>query len=558
MKFKKPMVLLIRDGWGIGDGGPGDGTALAKTPNMDRIKAKYPRCTLEASGEGVGVRAGSQGSSEVGHLNMGAGRIVAQEVVRIDQTIRDGSFFSLPRLKAAADNCRKKGSKLHLMGLVQDQGVHATDEHLFALLEFAKKENLSNVCIHFFSDGRDTPPRSAQTYLDRLEAKMKEIGVGRVASVIGRYWAMDRAENWGRVEKAYRALTLGEGLKAASAKEAIDAAYARADAQIAAGKEKEGTPPESDEFIQPTLMVDASGRPTGIIEAGDSVIHFNYRQDRAIQLANAFVLDSFTNFNRGAKLDIHFSGMTRYYDEFTFELIPPMNMANLLGEVLSVAKLWQLRIAEYQKYRHVTSFFNGKLIEAYPMEDRVQVESITIPENQKPEMSAYEVTELVLEAVTGGIGAIRAKAPTMKGVEGQFDTKSAIDANRLKDTYDVIVLNYANGDMVGHTGDLAAATKAIEVVDECMGKVIDAVLAKDGVVIVTADHGNAEQMIDPKTGKPQTSHTLSDVDCVLVGNDTAGVKMVKRGVLADIAVTMLELLQMPIPKEMTAKSLLAK
>jgi len=542
INMKKPLLLVIRDGWGIGNRDRGDAVNKAATPNMERFIAGNPHNTLVASGEMVGVRSGSQGSSEVGHLNMGAGRIVEQEVLRVDKIIRDGSFFSEPLLLAAAENCRKNKSAFHIMGLVQNQGVHATEEHLFALLDFAKRQGLCDVFIHFFSDGRDTPPRSALVFLDRLEKKISEFGVGIISSVIGRYYAMDRGNNWDRTKRAYDAMVCGNGaFHASSAREAIESAYKRVDACGVS---------ENDEFIQPTLLM-SDGR--GLIKPGDSVINFNYRQDRAIQLARAFVEPNFADFERGEKLDICYVGLTRYYDEFAYAVIPPMNMSNILGGILSKNGLSQLRIAEYQKFKHVTSFFNSKTLKPFPLEDRVEVESISTPENKTPEMSAYEVTEIVLRAVEGSISEMRRFTEEKHGATFEGDT---ISEERGRDTYDVIILNYANCDMVGHTGDLNAAIKAVEVVDECVGRVVDAVLKRGGAAIITADHGNAEQMIDPTTGKAQTSHTVKDVELILATNDSASFKLKAAGKLSDIAPTMLELLGLPIPREMTASSLL--
>ncbi len=548
-------MLLIRDGWGIAPAGAANAVTAANTPNMDALLAKYPMCTLEASGEAVGVRAGSQGSSEVGHLNMGAGRIVEQEIVRVDNLIKSGELFKAPRLLQAVERCKTQGKKFHLMGLVQDQGVHATQEHLFAFLKFLSEQGVKNVCIHFFSDGRDTPPKSALTFLDALEAKIAEYGVGSVATVMGRYWSMDRAENWERTEKAYRTLLEGQAeFKTSSPREAIEKAYMRAEDQKAAGDDII----ETDEFIMPTIIVDESGQPTGLIEPGDAVLHFNYRQDRALQLTRAFVDEDFNEygFARGPLPDVFYMGLTRYYDEFEFGLVTPMNMANLLGEVLSKNNLRQLRIAEFQKYKHVTSFFNGKMVEPYAGEDRVQVDSITIPEDQKPAMSAYEVTELVLTAVNDGISAVRAAAES--AADASLELGADLSAGcPLDETYDVIVLNFANCDMVGHTGVFDAAVKAVEAVDDCLGKVVSAVLARGGQVLVTSDHGNAEKMMDDE-GNVQTAHTTSLVECVLVTENAAEFKLIDQGKLADVAPTMLQLLGMEIPKEMTARSLIKK
>ena len=546
----KPLMLLIRDGWGIGKGGPGDAVAAARTPNMDRLLAEYPHCTLDASGEPVGVRDGSQGSSEVGHLNMGAGRIVEQEILRVDKMIREGTLFVVPRLVEAVERVKANGGAFHLMGLIQDEGVHAHNDHLFAFLDFLAKSGAENVVVHFFGDGRDTPPRSALTFLDALEAKMAEAGVGRIGTVMGRYWAMDRGENWDRTEKAWRALCFGEGdYTARSAREAIEAAYARADKEAAAGEDIV----ETDEFIRPTVIVDEAGAPVGRLHDGDALLHCNYRQDRAYQLTLAFAEPGFDKFSLEGAPDVFYMGLTRYYDEFAYALVPAMNMAHLFGEVLAENGLRQLRVAEFQKYRHVTSFFNGKLVEPYAGEDRIEVESITIPEDQKPEMSAYDVTPIVLTAVRDGIAAARSAAeacPTAK-VQTGADLPAGCP---LDETYDVIVLNYANCDMVGHTGVFEAAVQAVEAVDDCVGQVTDAVLSVGGTVLVTADHGNAEQMIDAD-GRPQTAHTTSPVHLVYVGADKR--PLVKHGKLSDIAVTMLELLGIPKPEEMTAQTLLA-
>ena len=442
------------------------------------------------------------------------------------------------------------------------------ESHLYALLELAKRSRLDRVYVHFFSDGRDTPPRSALTYLERLEKRMADLGIGKVASVMGRYYAMDRDRNWARTKLAYEALTQGTGYRAVSGRQAIEAAYGRADEAIrkaqAAGREVEEVV-ETDEFIRPTLIADDTAEPLGLIKPGDSVIFFNYRQDRAIQISMAFVEADFDqpDFKRGPRLDIAYLGLTRYYDSFDHYVLPPMDMSNLLGEVLAEHGLWQLRISETQKFRHVTSFFNSKREEPFPGEERVLVASPRGPEDQKPEMSAYEVTELVLTAISDGIGAMRQVARTTEGVTlceagtpASNGNAAGTPAGNLDDTYDVIILNYVNGDMVGHTGVLEAAVKAIEVVDECVGRVIDAVLARGGVAIVTADHGNAEQMVDPETGEIQTAHTTNEVDLIYVGSDAGAIELRPRGILSDIAPTMLQILGISQPAEMTARSLL--
>ncbi len=552
--MNRPLVLLVRDGWGIGPDYDGNAVLAAETPVTDRLRETYPMCTLAPSGEAVGLRPGSQGSSEVGHLNMGAGRIVEQEVVRVDKAIADGSLWRVERFAQAVAHCKETGATFHLMGLVQDQGVHATQDHLFAILRRLAGEGLTReqVAVHVFSDGRDTPPQSALDYLGELEKVMAECGVGRVASVMGRYWAMDRGENWDRTARAFQALTAGEGRAASSAREAIEQAYRRAEQQKAAGEDLV----ETDEFIRPTLIVGDDGTPISLIEPGDAALHTNYRQDRAIQLSKAFYEERFDEFDRGPRPDVIFMGLTRYWDEFDWYLVAPMNMEQLLAQVLADHGLRELRIAEYQKYKHVTSFFNGKVLEPFPGEDRIQVESITIPEDQKPEMSAYRVTELMLTAVTDGIAAARQAA--RDGEDSKLELGPELDdgPGRLDETYDVIVLNYANCDMVGHTGVFDAAVKAVETVDECVGKVVEAVLARGGICLVTADHGNAEQMTVPETGAIQTAHTTSPVECFFVSSDADRRGLVEHGKLSDLAVTMLELLGVAVPKEMTANSLL--
>jgi 2,3-bisphosphoglycerate-independent phosphoglycerate mutase len=559
--MRAPIVLIVRDGWGIGRDYPGNAVTLAHPEVLAHILSTYPHTVLGAAGRAVGLRPGYQGSSEVGHLNMGAGRIVEQEIVRVDKLIESGEIFRHAALLGVTEHCRQRGSALHFMGLLQDQGVHATEEHLYALLELARREKLTRVFVHVFSDGRDTPPRSALTYLDRLERKMTALGVGTIASIMGRYYAMDRALNWDRIQRAYDCLVHGKGFRAPSAKIAIEQAYARADATLtarAAGGVPAGTIVESDEFVQPTLITGPDGNPFATIQAGDGVVHFNYRQDRAIQLTKAFVEDDFTDFARGPRLDVSYRGLTRYYDEFPYGVLPPMNMDELVGEIASKAGLWQLRIAEYQKYRHVTSFFNGKRVAPYPGEDRVLVPSVTVTEDQKPEMSAYEVTELAVVAIRDGIAAVRARAAVTPGCEVEIEPSRTLPAERGLGTYDLIVLNYANCDMVGHTGVLDAAVKAVAVTDECIGRVIEATRARGGTVIVTSDHGNAEQMLDPDTGAVQTAHTTNDVECVLVSDERRGTKLRPHGVLADIGPTVLELLGLPIPAPVTAESLIER
>ena len=557
-RMPRPIVLIIRDGWGIGRDYPGNAVALAHPPVLQHLLTTYPHTVLGAAGRDVGLRPGYQGSSEVGHLNMGAGRIVEQEIVRVDKLIESGEFFRHPALLDATAQCTRLGSALHLMGLVQDQGVHATEEHLYTLLELARREGLARVFVHVFADGRDTPPRSALVYLERLERKMAELGVGRIASVMGRYYAMDRALNWDRTARAYDALVHAKGLTAPSARAAIVQAYARADQTLAAraaGTVGDDVLVETDEFIQPTLIAGSDNRPLASIHPGDAVIHFNFRQDRAIQLTRAFVEETFTGFARGPRLDICYRGLTRYYDDFPYAVLPPMNMDALVGEMVSGAGLWQLRIAEYQKYRHVTSFFNGKRMQAYPGEDRILVPSVTVTEDRCPEMKAYPVTDLVVTAIRDGIAAARRLAGEMEGVRLDLEPSRALPEERGRDTYDLIVLNYANCDMVGHTGVLPASVRAVEVTDECIGRVIAAARERGGAVLVTSDHGNVEQMIDPETGDVQTAHTTNDVEYVYVRDDDRTRQLRTRGVLADVGPTVLQCLGLGVPPEMTATTL---
>ncbi len=548
--LSKPLVLIIRDGWGISSETAGNAVLAANTPNYDEYMKKYPTSVIETSGEAVGLVQGSQGSSEVGHLNLGAGRIVEQEVVRINKLIDAGDFFSHPKLMEGISHCREKKSALHLMGLVQNEGVHAMDTHLFALLELARREKIGKVYIHFFSDGRDTPPRSAMRYLEKLEKVLKEKGVGVIASVIGRYWAMDRDKNYERIRSAYDCLIEGKGEKAASAKEAIEKAYLRADEQIKNGSDII----ENDEFILPTKIVDASENPIGLIHPGDTVIHFNYRQDRAIQLSKAFLspTECGKSFSDVSIIDVMFLGLTKYYDDFKNNVLPPMNMNNLLGQVTAANGLCQLRIAETQKFKHVTSFFNGKAEAPFALEERILVASPKVPEDQKPQMSADEVTELAVIAITKGIAAVR---DACKGHNDITLTRAAIDESKTAETYDLIVINYANCDMVGHTGVFDAAVKAVETVDRCMGRVVEAALTKGGTILITSDHGNAESMLDPKTKDVMTAHTINPVELILV-SDSIKIEQLHDGVLADIAPTLLTLLGVPLPAEMTGHVLI--
>ena len=510
--MKKPTVLLILDGYGERKEKEGNAIALARTPVMDRLKKEFPYVEGQASGLFVGLPDGQMGNSEVGHMNMGAGRIVYQELTRITKSIQDGDFFENKALKAAVEHCKKEDSALHFMGLVSSGGVHSHIEHIYGLLELAKRAGLKKVYLHAFLDGRDTPPDSGKSFLLAVEKKMQELGVGEIATISGRYYAMDRDKNYDRVEKAYRAMVDGTGEKASSVEEAIDASYAKK---------------VYDEFVLPTVIEKDGAVHT--VSDGDAMIFFNFRPDRAREICHAFCDDDFSFFERGARKNIFFVCFTDYDPT-----IPNKHVAfekeeihNTLGEVVSNLGKNQLRIAETEKYAHVTFFFNGGKEEPYENEDRILVPSPKeVPTyDLKPEMSCYTVTEKLTEAIHSG-------------------------------KYDLVVANFANPDMVGHTGVLPAAIKAIEVVDECMGKVVDAVESMHGNLFILADHGNADIMIDEKTGEPYTAHTTNPVPFILVSEEKH--KLREGGCLADVAPTLLELMGIPQPKEMTGKSLLEK
>ena len=510
--MKKPTVLLILDGYGERKEKEGNAIALAKTPVMDRLKKEFPYVEGQASGLFVGLPDGQMGNSEVGHMNMGAGRIVYQELTRITKSIQDGDFFENKALKAAVEHCKKEDSALHFMGLVSSGGVHSHIEHIYGLLELAKRAGLKKVYLHAFLDGRDTPPDSGKSFLLAVEKKMQELSVGEIATISGRYYAMDRDKNYDRVEKAYRAMVDGTGEKASSVEEAIDASYAKK---------------VYDEFVLPTVIEKDGAVHT--VSDGDAMIFFNFRPDRAREICHAFCDDDFSFFERGARKNIFFVCFTDYDPT-----IPNKHVAfekeeihNTLGEVVSNLGKNQLRIAETEKYAHVTFFFNGGKEEPYENEDRILVPSPKeVPTyDLKPEMSCYTVTEKLTEAIRSG-------------------------------KYDLVVANFANPDMVGHTGVLSAAIKAIEVVDECMGKVVDAVESMHGNLFILADHGNADIMIDEKTGEPYTAHTTNPVPFILVSEEKH--KLREGGCLADVAPTLLELMGIPQPKEMTGKSLLEK
>ena len=503
---KKLVMLMILDGYGYSANTEGNAIYAAKTPVMDKLLEKYPHTLINASGLDVGLPNGQMGNSEVGHTNIGAGRIVYQELTRITKAIGDGDFFENDAFLKAVENCKKHGSALHIYGLLSDGGVHSHITHMFALLELAKRSGLTKVFVHGFMDGRDVSPTSGIEYVKQLEDKMKELGVGKIGTLSGRYYAMDRDNRWERVEKAYAALVYGEGVKENSAVEAIQKSY---DAGV------------TDEFVVPTVISDDAK-----ISENDSVICFNFRPDRAREITRTLVDGDFEGFKRrNGFFPVHYVCMTQYDAKMpnVDVAFKPEELKNTFGEYISNKGLSQLRIAETEKYAHVTFFFNGGVEAPYENEDRALIPSPKVATyDLKPEMSAYEVTDEVLKRINSG-------------------------------KYDAIILNYANCDMVGHTGVFECAVKAVETVDECMGKVIDAVLAQGGTVCVTADHGNADQMLDPVTHDVFTAHTTNPVPFIVAGTDC---ELRSGGRLADIAPTMLELMKLDKPDEMTGESLI--
>jgi len=502
----KPLAIIIMDGFGISSEEKGNAIAKANKPNLERFWKNYPTTTIKASGLAVGLPRGQMGNSEVGHLNLGGGRIVYQDYTRISLAVEEGKLCHNPVLEQAMKNVGK--GKLHLIGLLSDGGVHSHITHLFALLEMAEQMGLERVYVHAVLDGRDVPPRSALTYFKELKEKFSEIGIGKVATVSGRYYTMDRDKRWDRVEKAYRCLTDGEGLKAETAEKAVEQSYERG---------------ENDEFLQPTVVDSA-----GLIEDGDSVIFFNFRPDRAREISRAFVDGDFREFPT-KPIKVHYTCMTRYDATLKAPIaFPAQNLSNTLGEVISRKGLCQLRIAETEKYAHVTYFFNGGKEQPNPGEDRVLIPSPKVATyDLKPEMSAYEVRDEVIRRIDSG-------------------------------KYDLIVLNFANPDMVGHTGIFDAAVKAVETVDGCVGSVVDEIIKVGGAVILTADHGNAEKMLDVTTGQPHTAHTTNPVPLSLIASDKVKRKLRDDGILADVAPTVLQLLGIEQPKEMTGRSLISE
>ena len=514
----KTTVLMILDGYGLSEKSPNqvktDAIAMAKTPNMDKLMEGFPFVNGSASGMDVGLPEGQMGNSEVGHTNIGAGRIVYQELTRITKSIQDGDFFENKALLGAVENCKKNDSALHLYGLVSDGGVHSHNTHLYALIELAKRHGLTKVYVHAFLDGRDTPPTSAKDFMIELEAKMKEIGVGEIATIAGRYYAMDRDTQWDRVQKAYDALTLGVGNTAESAVACMDATYAE---NI------------NDEFVVPTIIT-KGGSPTATIKANDSIIFFNFRPDRAREITCAFCEDNFSHFPRkDGKLALYYVCFTDYDPSVTgkFVAFEGQSLANTMGEYLASQGKTQLRLAETTKYAHVTYFFNGGVEEPYKGEDRKLIPTPEVATfDLKPEMSAEGITEAALEAIAS-------------------------------QKYDLIVMNYANPDMVGHTGIIPATVTAVETVDNCVGRVFDAVAKADAQMFVCADHGNADKMVDEKTNEPFTAHTTNPVPFILVNCKNAK-GLDNGGKLCDISPTLLDMMGLQQPKEMTGRSLLLK
>lgn len=508
---KKITALMILDGFGVREAAEGNAIQLEGTPNIDALKAAYPYTTLGASGMSVGLPDGQMGNSEVGHLNIGAGRIVYQELTRITKAIHDGDFFEKKEFLDAMENCKTHGTALHLLGLVSDGGVHSHMDHLLALVEMAKRQGLEKVYIHCFMDGRDVPPDSGKGFIQQLSDKLKEIGVGEIATVMGRYYAMDRDNRWERVQKAYAAMVLGEGETAECPVCAMKKSYEN---------------DVMDEFVLPTV-IQKNGKPVAKIQANDSVIFFNFRPDRAREITRALTQPDFDGFQREL-FPLFYVCMTQY--DKTFQNVEvaykPQVLKNTLGEYLAKLGKKQFRIAETEKYAHVTFFFNGGVEQPNPGEDRILIPSPKVATyDLKPEMSAYEVADKAVELIEGG-------------------------------EYDVMILNFANSDMVGHTGVLEAAEKAVKAVDECTGKVVDAIRRMGGQVMITADHGNSEMMVDPETGGPFTAHTTNPVPFILVSDQYQGAELRTDGILADIAPTLLQLMGEEKPEEMEGKSLI--
>ncbi len=509
MARPKPVLLIILDGWGYRAEREANAIALARTPNYSRLLADYPWTLVYTSGERVGLPDGLMGNSEVGHLNIGAGRIVYQEITRIDAAILRGEFFKHPLLLDLMRHGRE--TRLHFLGLLSDGGVHSHQEHLYALLRMAKENGALDVFVHVFLDGRDTPPTNGVEYIAALEQKMREYGVGKIATVMGRYYAMDRDNRWDRTQKAYDAMVNGEGKKARDPISAVKESY------------NQGV---TDEFVVPVVITNQGGGPTATIRSGDAVMFYNFRADRARQITRALTQTDLDKFpRRNFPQELQFVSMTQYDKTFTLPyLFPPQQLGHILASVMADQNLKNLRVAETEKYAHVTYFFNGGVEKAYPGEDRILVPSPKVTTyDLKPEMSAPGVMETVVKAVNEG-------------------------------SRDVLIVNFANADMVGHSGKLEAAIKAVEAVDACLGEIYKAVRAKGGAMIVTADHGNAELMVDPETGGPHTSHTTNPVPLILI-SDQLPSRLREGGALADIAPTLLGVMGILPPPEMTGRDL---
>jgi len=511
---QRRVILVVRDGWGYTEETAGNAAYIAETPNSDRYMEQYPWTLLKCTGNAVGLPEDTQGGSEPGHLTMGAGRVVWQPLEEINRSIRDGSFYEKQPFLDAIRRCRETGGKLHLAGLLSDQGIHGTTSHLYALLELARREGFKRGYVHCFLDGRDVPERSAAGFLEEALRVMNEKGVGRIASMVGRYYAMDRDTNWGRTQKAYDLLTLGEGRKERDPFEALERVYSE-------------DPELTDYYVEPIALTEGDGSPVATVDDGDAFIFWNFRSDRARQMTYALTRDEFTEFRRRKVPDVFFVCMSVYDQNLDLPVAFTQNqVTNNLGQVLSAAGLRQLRIAD-EKYAHVTFFFNSQIEEPNPGEDRILVPSPKVPSYEdQPEMSAYEITDRLV--------------PEIKG-----------------NTYDFILVNYANGDLVGHSANLEAGVKACEVVDECLGRVVDAGLSEGYTVLVTGDHGNIETMFYPD-GSPNPSHGVNPVPFILINGEQElqGIKLRDGEGLSSIAPTILKLMDVPKPPEMTGEALL--
>jgi len=513
---RTPVLLVVLDGWGVRREREANAIAIAGTPNMDALAREFPSTILETSGLSVGLPDGQMGNSEVGHTNLGAGRIVYQDLVRINRAIEDGSFFANDALLLACRRAKESGGALHLLGLLSDGGVHSHVDHVHACLELARREGVDRVFVHAFMDGRDTPPRSGAAFMAELERRLRDRGHARVATVCGRYYAMDRDKRWDRVALAHAALVHGEGRRAKSGVAAVEASYADG---------------EGDEFVKPAVIVDADGKPAGPIRDGDAVLFFNFRADRAREITRALAGEGFRDFDRGAAPQLSaYVCMTEYDATFGLPVaFAPEDLTEIFPEIVARAGLAQLRCAETEKYAHVTFFFNGGRETVFPGEDRILVPSPRDVRtyDQKPEMSARELTGKLVEAIGAG-------------------------------KHDFVLVNFANPDMVGHTGILEAAVKAVKVVDECIGRLSKAARERGMAMLVTADHGNCELMTDPTTGEPHTAHTLNPVPFLLADPDYRGAKLRSKGVLADVAPTILQVMGLPKPREMKGLGLVQR